>query len=77
MKKMSAGWPAPFGEWGILQFFRAILGIVDLVDILPLVEALGHPWAEGPARWVLRNPRLLWNLSPYLGGQRLFGDQRI
>jgi hypothetical protein len=52
--------------------FGAILGVVNLVDIIPLAEARGNPWAEGPVCWVLKNPRLLPTPIPWRGAQWLF-----
>jgi hypothetical protein len=53
--------------------FSALLGVVDLVDV---VESSRSKWFQGDYGWVLRNPRQLyraircpgrlslWNLSP-------------
>lgn len=46
--------------------FSAILGVVDLVDV---VEASRSKWFSGPYGWVLRNPRPF--RSPVAGPGRL------
>jgi hypothetical protein len=49
---------------------RAILGTVDLVDI---VHDSRSPWAvRGHYHWVLKNPKLLAVPKPYSGRQGLF-----
>jgi hypothetical protein len=35
----------------------ALVGVVELVDCAPALEAAPSPWVEGPACWVLANPR--------------------
>ena len=56
--------------------FGAIVGVVDLVDCLPLAEYLADrpddPLAKGPYCWILANPRVLTPSVPYSGRQRLF-----
>ena len=37
--------------------FGAAIGIVDLVDIVPLADVRNDPFAEGPRCWILENPR--------------------
>jgi len=45
-------------EWGWMQtrpyVLGAIIGAVELIDVLPLRELTGQPFAEGPWCWVLR-----------------------
>jgi hypothetical protein len=35
----------------------AIIGVVDLVDCLPLAKVEDQPWADGPWCFLLANPR--------------------
>jgi hypothetical protein len=37
--------------------FGAIIGLVNLVDCVPLEQVASSPWAEGPWCWILANPR--------------------
>jgi len=37
--------------------FGGFVGLVDLVDVLPLDQAPPSPFASGPYCWVLENPR--------------------
>lgn len=41
--------------------FGAVIGVVDLVDVVPLAELPadleGHVFADGPYCWILANPR--------------------
>jgi hypothetical protein len=39
--------------------FGALVGLVDLVDCVPLGEVEGEPFALGPWCWVLSRPRCL------------------
>lgn len=43
--------------------FGSIIGIVDLVDCVPVAKVFGEPFAEGPWCWVTANPRPL--ASPF------------
>lgn len=56
--------------------FGAIVGVVDLVDVVDRETATlrymcGY-WATGEWCWILRNPRILDKPIPYRGGQQLF-----
>ena len=56
--------------------FGAILGIVDVVDCVPIEDwrarCPGDPFAKGPCCWVLRNPRRLKKPVIYTGQRRMF-----
>ena len=52
--------------------FRAFLGMVDVVDCIPVAEAGDDPFAEGPWCWILRNPRPLRETVPFRGAQLLW-----
>ncbi len=51
--------------------FGAIVGLVDLVDCLPLAAVADDPWASGPVCWVLANPRPI-TPRPWRGALGLF-----
>jgi hypothetical protein len=38
--------------------YGALVGVVEVVDCVPLAEVEGDPFALGPWCWVLRRPRL-------------------
>jgi hypothetical protein len=50
----------------------ALVGVVELVDCLPVSQVAPSPWVEGPVCWVLANPRLFSGNLPYRGVQGLF-----
>ncbi len=53
--------------------FGAIVGVVDLVDVIPLSEALEkNPWAWGPYCWRVANARMLAKPIPAKGKLKLF-----
>src|SRR5262245_5440028 len=52
--------------------FRAVLGVVEVVDCLKVKECEDNPWAVGPYCWVLENPRLLKEPLPFSGQQAFF-----
>lgn len=53
--------------------FSAFIGVVDLVDVLPLSEALeSNPWAYGPYCWRVQNPRVFPRPVPAKGKLQLF-----
>ena len=56
--------------------FGAILGVVDLVDVVELARISGplkaHRFAEGPVCWVLENPRRFRRPVPLKGRVGLF-----
>lgn len=69
--------PTPFG----LLPRGCVLGVVDLVDVVPVEElrdvgatesALGD-YAAGRYAWITRNPRALVHPVPYPGRQGLWG----
>jgi hypothetical protein len=35
----------------------ALIGVVEVMDCVPLAEVEGEPFAAGPWRWPLANPR--------------------
>lgn len=39
--------------------FGAIIGVVDLVDCVPIASVKNDPFAEGPWCWITTNPRPL------------------
>jgi hypothetical protein len=49
-----------------------LLGIVDLVDCLPVNQTVLSPWVEGPVCWVLAKPRPFPEAVAYRGAQGLF-----
>lgn len=48
-----------------------IIGVVAVVDCVPLAEMNGNPWASGPWCWILANPRPLTPI-PWVGMPGLF-----
>lgn len=56
----------------------ALLGVVDLVDVVELGTLLVPAWVKdcahafGPYCWILENPRPLPAAVPYLGSLQLF-----
>lgn len=46
--------------------FGALIGVVELVDCVPVELVVGEPFAEGPWCWLLRNPRAI-DPMPMLG----------
>jgi hypothetical protein len=56
--------------------FSAIVGVVEVIDSLPLKEYLikypGDPWAFGPYCLRLANPRLFTRPIPFKGAQGLW-----
>jgi hypothetical protein len=62
----------PLGPWAALPR-GAILGVVELVDVVPMSAALGaHPFATGPWCWLLKHPRPLGAPARCAGRQGLF-----
>jgi len=49
-----------------------ILGVVDLVDCVPLADVAGQPFAEGPICWKLSNPRRFPRPIPLRGKMGVF-----
>jgi len=47
--------------------FGALIGIVDLVDCVPVADVADQPFAEGPWCWILANPRPV--IPVFLRGQ--------
>ena len=47
--------------------FGAIIGTVDVYDVVPIAEANGEDWAEGPYCFRLRDAKLFANPIPYKG----------
>jgi len=52
--------------------FQAIVGIVNLVDCVPVAQVAGQPHAEGPWCWVLADPVKFAQPIPYRGQLNLF-----
>jgi ASCH domain len=52
-----------------------LIGIVDLVDCLPVNQTVLSPWVEGPVCWVLANPRPFPETVALRGMQGLFDVQ--
>jgi hypothetical protein len=53
--------------------YGAMIGVVDLVDIIPLSEDLeANPWASGPYCWRLANPRCFTKPIPDKGKLKLY-----
>ena len=51
--------------------YGAIIGVVDVVDCVPVEQVAGDPFAEGPWCWILENPRAI-EPFPCRGQQNLF-----
>jgi hypothetical protein len=51
--------------------FGALIGIVRLIDCVPLDEVLGQPFAEGPWCWITAEPQAI-EPYPYRGALSLF-----
>ena len=51
--------------------YGAIIGVVELLDCVPVKQVAGQPFAEGPWCWVLGNPRAIESIT-YRGQQNLF-----
>lgn len=49
-----------------------LLGIVDLIDVVPYETVRDDPWAVGPICWMLASPRPLELVIPCGGLQRLW-----
>jgi hypothetical protein len=47
------GWQPPAEHLA----FGALIGVVEVVDCVPLAQVEGDEWAEGPHCLILRNPR--------------------
>jgi hypothetical protein len=53
--------------------FGAIVGVVDLIDVVPLSQELeANPWAWGPQCWRVANARAFPEPIPYKGKLNLF-----
>jgi len=52
--------------------FGAFLGVVELVDCVPVNEAPADPFAEGPYCWLLEDPKPLPKPLPWRGAQLLW-----
>jgi hypothetical protein len=51
--------------------FGALIGVVDVVDCVPLAEVWEDPFAIGPWCWILANPRTI-KPTPFKGQVCLF-----
>jgi hypothetical protein len=63
--------------WDELDY-GALVGVVELVDCVPLAEAEGEPFAVGPWCWIVRRPRRIQRV-PFKGQVSLFNvpDQLV
>jgi len=52
--------------------FGHILGIVDLIDCVPVKDVKGQPFAWGPWCWITANPRPFTPAVEYRGAMGLF-----
>lgn len=53
--------------------YSALIGVADLVDIVPLSEELeANPWAWGPHCWIFRNARAFHRSIPLKGKLNLY-----
>ncbi len=59
--------------------FGTVLGIVDLIDCIPVSQATrrfpwvaDHPFADGPICWIVENPRPITEPIPAIGHQGLW-----
>ncbi len=50
----------------------AIVGVVELVDCLPVASVPTSPWVEGPVCWLVANPIAFTEPVPWRGMQGLF-----
>ena len=56
--------------------YSALIGMVDLVDVVPMSEALeANPWAWGPYCWRVAKPRLFPEPIPAKGKLMLYAIQ--
>ena len=53
----------------------ALIGVVDLLDVLPLAKVRRDEWAEGPWCWVVQNPRAIQPVK-WRGARGLFTVRR-
>jgi len=68
-------WPAPKGVAFLpaAQYvLGAVVGVVDLMDCMPIDDVKGNPWSHGPFCWLVANPRPLKEPSPLSGHLGLF-----
>lgn len=52
--------------------YGAIIGTVDLVDCVRLVDVAGRPFATGPWCWIIERPQALARPIPFRGRQGLY-----
>jgi hypothetical protein len=52
--------------------FGCLVGVVDVLDCVPLAWCPAGPYREGPWCWLLARPRALPTPIPFRGAQRLF-----
>jgi hypothetical protein len=52
--------------------FGTIIGVVELVDCIPVAQVRDQPFAEGPWCWILENPRPLAQPIPWRGALSFF-----
>lgn len=52
--------------------FGAIIGLVDVIDCVPVSDAGPDPFASGPFCWILKNPRPLRDPIYCRGAQLLW-----
>jgi hypothetical protein len=57
-------------EWDQLHY-GALIGVVEVVDCVPLAEVEDDPFASGPWCWILRRARRLRPI-PFKGQVNLF-----
>ncbi len=51
--------------------YQSLIGIVDIIDCVPLADAPVTPFTQGPYCWICANPRPIRPI-PCAGKQRLF-----
>jgi hypothetical protein len=51
--------------------FGALIGVVDVVNCMPVADVMGQPFAEGPRCWILANARPIKPV-PFKGKISLF-----
>jgi hypothetical protein len=64
LERFPTGEPVPPAA---VEVLGALVGVVQLVDCLPLPDCPPSPWAVGPWCWLLADPRPLARPVPFAG----------
>lgn len=68
---LGAAWEYPGIPDPVTLPFGMAVGIVQLVDVVPLAKVAGRPYAEGPYCWIVESPEAIEPVS-LAGRQGLF-----